>query len=294
MLYDKQIIAGVDEAGRGPLFGPVVACAVVFNQKINTSEIIDSKKISPRKREKVYSMLLNSDIDYGIGVVHEDVIDKINILNATKKAMLLAIKNLKKEPNKVLIDGNQFLDTKINQETIIKGDQKIPEISAASIIAKVTRDRMIDSYSQIYPMFDLSSHKGYGTKKHIEHIYKYGPSQVHRFTFKPISDINIKTLVKYESSILIKYAIGLIKKGHLISLLEIESKKTVIRYKKENIDVYVISMKNAQKDNSFYQVISDIKKKDSVKNGRLDVIYEDESPLYIKPNYSCKIDSLDL
>ena len=83
MLYDKQIIAGVDEAGRGPLFGPVVACAVVFNQKINTSEIIDSKKISPRKRKKVYSMLLNSDIDYGIGVVHEDVIDKINILNAT-------------------------------------------------------------------------------------------------------------------------------------------------------------------------------------------------------------------
>ena len=290
MLNDNQIIAGIDEAGRGPLFGPVVACAVIFNQDIDTSEITDSKKLSPVKRRKIYDTLLNSDIDYGIGVVHEDVIDKINILNATKKAMLLSIEDLKIKPDKILIDGNQLLDTNINQEAIIKGDQKISEISAASIIAKVTRDIIIDSYDQIYPMFDLCTHKGYGTKKHIELLNEYGPSQIHRFTFKPIRNINIKRLKEYESSILIKYAVNLIKKGYLVSLIEIESKKVVIKYKKKATNIYVVSVKKTQKNDSFHQVISSIKKKDSVKNGRLDVIYEDDDFLHIKPKYSCKID----
>ena len=290
MLNDNQIIAGIDEAGRGPLFGPVVACAVILNKSIDTSNITDSKKISPVKRKKIYNMLLKSDIDYGIGVVHEDIIDKINILNATKKAMLLSIKDLKRKPNKILIDGNQLLDSSINQKAIVRGDQKIPEISAASIIAKVTRDIIIDSYDQIYPMFELCTHKGYGTKKHIELLNKYGPSQIHRSTFKPISNINIKRIKRYESSILIKYAIDLIKKGYLVSLIEIESKKTVIKYNKQALDIYVISIKKNQGNASFYQVISSIKKKDSVKNGRLDVIYEDDDLPHIKPKYSCKID----
>ena len=140
-------------------------------------------------------------------------------------------------------------------------------------------------------MFELCTHKGYGTKKHIELLNKYGPSQIHRSTFKPISNINIKRLKGYESSILIKYAIDLIKKGYLISLIEVESRKTVIKYKEQAIDVYVMSIKKNQENNLFHQAILSIKKKDSVKNGRLDVIYEDDDLLHIKPKYSCKIDS---
>ena len=170
-------------------------------------------------------------------------------------------------------------------------DLKIPEISAASIIAKVTRDIIIDSYSQIYPMFDLSKHKGYGTKRHMELLNQYGPTKIHRSTFKPISDINIKRLEKYESLSLIKYGIHLIKRGHFISLIEIDSKNLVIKYKDQGFTIYVISMDQSQKNDSFYQVISNIKKKDSVKNGRLDVIYNNDDSPYIRPKYSCKIDS---
>ena len=115
MFYNNQIIAGIDEAGRGPLFGPVVACAVVFNDRIDISEIKDSKKISPLKRQKIYNQLIKKNIDYGIGLVHEQEIDKINILNATKKAMLEAVQNLKKEPSKLLIDGNQTIELNIEQ-----------------------------------------------------------------------------------------------------------------------------------------------------------------------------------
>ena len=143
MSYNNQIIAGIDEAGRGPLFGPVVACAVIFNESIDISEIKDSKKISPLKRQKIYNQLIQENIDYGIGLVHEKEIDEINILNATKKAMLLAVHKLKETPSKLLIDGNQLLDTDIKQEAIVKGDQKISEISAASIIAKIARDNFL-------------------------------------------------------------------------------------------------------------------------------------------------------
>ena len=213
MLKNNQIIAGIDEAGRGPLFGPVVACAVIFNSNIDISKIKDSKKISPIKRQKIYNQLIHQDIDYGTGIVHEQEIDEINILNATKKAMLLAVKELKREPEKLLIDGNQLINTDIEQEAIVKGDQKIPQISAASIIAKVVRDKILESYNKVYPMFELSNHKGYGTKRHIELIHKYGPSSIHRHTFRPISDIKYGSFKLYESLSITQYAIALIKDG---------------------------------------------------------------------------------
>ena len=144
-----NLVAGIDEAGRGPLFGPVVACAVIFNKDFDISDITDSKKISKNKREKIYQKIISQDIDYGIGIVSNETIDTINILNATKKAMLLSVNNLKNTPQKLLIDGNQLLDTKIEQEAIVKGDQKVAEISAASFIAKVSRDKIVDSYVKL-------------------------------------------------------------------------------------------------------------------------------------------------
>ena len=125
-----------------------------------------------------------------------ETIDSINILNATKKAMLLSVNNLKNTPQKLLIDGNQLLDTKIEQEAIVKGDQKIAEISAASIIAKVSRDKIVDSYDKVFPMYNLSKHKGYGTKHHVYTLNQYGPSSIHRKTFRPVLEINENSIIQ--------------------------------------------------------------------------------------------------
>jgi ribonuclease HII len=189
MSYDNHIIAGIDEAGRGPLFGPVVACAVIFNENIDTKEIKDSKKISGSKRQKIYDKLIQENINYGIGIVHEKEIDEINILNATKKAMLLAVEKLEILPSKLLIDGNQVINTNINQETIIRGDQKISEISAASIIAKVSRDRLIKKLAKIHHRYFWHKNAGYGTKDHLRALKKFGVTKYHRKKFKPIHNI---------------------------------------------------------------------------------------------------------
>ena len=288
MLDKNQTIAGIDEAGRGPLFGPVVACAVIFNDKIDITEIKDSKKISPIKRQKIFTQLINQNIDYGVGVVHEDVIDEINILNATKEAMLLAVSNLKNRPDELLIDGNQLIKTDIKQKAIVKGDEKISEISAASIIAKVTRDKIVESYSKIYPMFDLMSHKGYGTKKHIELLYEYGATKIHRHTFKPISNIGYDSFIEYESLSIIRYGINLIKKGFYIDNFHIKEDIGFIHYKTEKIDVCLVSLDKNNRDILLPNIISKVKEKDSVNKVRLDVIYSDDKSNNPKVMYSCE------
>ena len=273
MDNNQSIIAGIDEAGRGPLFGPVVACAVIFNGDINISDISDSKKLSAIKRQSIYNELIADNIEYGIGIVNENVIDEINILNATKKAMLLSVQNLQTIPNKLLIDGNQLIDTRLKQEAIVKGDQKIAEISAASIIAKVTRDNIIYSYDKIFPMLALSKHKGYGTKKHIESLYKYGATSIHRKTFRPVCEIENQDMQKYESCDIVQYGLGLIKKGLSVSYFNTKEKVSIIHIYKD-YNVYSIFINNKQADVG-RSIISEIKEKDSILNKRLDVIYLD-------------------
>ncbi len=189
-LYDKGInlIAGVDEVGRGPLVGPVVTAAVILPKDFYDERINDSKKLSEKKRELLYSVIYENAISIGIGISSNEVIDKINILEATKRAMKEAINSLSVLPEHVLIDAVK-LDINIPSTSIIKGDAKSQSIAAASIIAKVTRDRMMIELDKKHPEYDFKSNKGYGTKKHIEAIYKYGVLKEHRKTFAPISEI---------------------------------------------------------------------------------------------------------
>lgn len=277
MILKKEITAGVDESGRGPLFGPVVSCCVVFNDDLDVSELKDSKKISPIKRFKIFNKLIQSNIDYGIGIVNEDEIDKINILNATKKSMLIAINSLKKKPTKLLIDGNQPLNTDIMQRTIVKGDEKIAEISAASIIAKVTRDKIIESYSKIYPFFELTSNKGYGTKRHLEFLEIYGATSIHRKSFKPVVRYSQEKLSKFESQIITKFAIDLIKKGIDIVEFSFKNDLSFIRYFDKGIDNLTISVKKKHSSSLLQSFIKKNKEKDSVMKVRLNVIYSDDT-----------------
>lgn len=177
-------IAGIDEAGRGPLAGPVVVGIAIMKPDSFIEGVNDSKKISEKKREIIYEQIISEALDWSVGIVDQNEIDEINILNATKKALHMAIENLKVKPDRILVDALEHIDTcKIPYTSIIKGDAKIYSISAASIIAKVTRDRMMQEYDEIYPEYGFKSHKGYGTAKHIEAIKAYGPCPLHRQTF---------------------------------------------------------------------------------------------------------------
>ena len=180
-LYDEgyKYICGVDEAGRGPLCGPVVAAAVILPKHACIEGVNDSKKISEKKREKLYDDIMQR----AIGISDVDVIEKVNILNATKIAMKKAIESLSIKPDYVLIDGNQKIDIDILQETVVSGDAKSESIASASIIAKVTRDRMLRKFDEMYPEYGFAKHKGYGTKAHIEAIKKYGLTPIHRKSF---------------------------------------------------------------------------------------------------------------
>lgn len=192
--FDKKYnnkICGVDEAGRGPLAGPVVAAAVVINDFVDLKEINDSKKLSEKKREKLYDIILENH-SVGIGVIDNIEIDNINILNATFKAMNLAISQINKEFDIVLVDGNKRIkNCNKRQECIIKGDGKSISIAAASIIAKVTRDRLMKDFSKSFPQYSFEKHKGYGTKLHRELIKQHGPCEIHRKKF--IRNIITKT-----------------------------------------------------------------------------------------------------
>ena len=185
-LYESGIkyIAGIDEVGRGPLVGPVVTAAVILPRDFYDERINDSKKLTEKKRELLYDVIMENAVSVGIGISSEDVIDEINILEATKKAMIEAVNNLSVKPEYLLIDAVK-LNIDIPQISIIKGDAKSESIAAASIVAKVTRDRMMIELDKIHPEYDFKHNKGYGTKKHIEAIEKYGIIKEHRKTFAP-------------------------------------------------------------------------------------------------------------
>lgn len=185
-LYENGIkyIAGIDEVGRGPLVGPVVTAAVILPREFYDERINDSKKLTEKKRELLYDVIMENAVCVGIGISSEDVIDEINILEATKKAMIEAVNNLSVKPEHLLIDAVK-LNIDIPQTPIIKGDAKSESIAAASIVAKVTRDRMMIELDKEHPEYDFKHNKGYGTKKHIEAIEKYGILKEHRKTFAP-------------------------------------------------------------------------------------------------------------
>ena len=180
-----KLIAGVDEVGRGPLIGPVVAAAVILPANFKLDGLTDSKKLSEKKREEYYELIKKEAIAIGVGVISEKRIDEINIYEATKEAMKEAINNLEIKPEHILIDAMP-LDLEIPTTSIIKGDLLSISISAASVIAKVTRDHMLYEIDKEYPMYDLKNNKGYGTKKHIEAIKQYGITKYHRLSYKPV------------------------------------------------------------------------------------------------------------
>ena len=181
-------IAGIDEAGRGPLAGPVVAAAVIFPSQVNIRGLNDSKKLSTKKREELFPKIQEVSVSYGVAVVGQKVIDKINILQAARLAMKQAVETLKITPGLLLIDGNQKIDSTLIQWAIVKGDSRSLSIAAASVLAKVTRDRIMDDYHKLYPQYEFNRHKGYGTKLHRNLIQEHGPCPIHRNTFKGVAE----------------------------------------------------------------------------------------------------------
>ncbi len=178
-------IAGVDEAGRGPLAGPIVACAVILYSEVDG--IDDSKKLTERKREELFDILMSEEHDIGISVISNKIIDEIGIQSANIRAMTEAVFKLKNKPDLLLIDGYEIRGFPCPAWKIIKGDQRSISIGAASIIAKVTRDRIMKEYDKQYPGYGFAKHKGYGTKEHLVAIEKLGPSPIHRFSFAPFT-----------------------------------------------------------------------------------------------------------
>lgn len=194
--YEKELwknginlIAGMDEVGRGPLIGPVVTACVILPKDFVLEGLTDSKKLSEKKREEFYDYIMEHAISVGIGMMDDKVIDEVNIYEATKLAMYQAVEKSKVKPEHVLIDAMKLDKLEMPSTSIIKGDAKSISIAAASVIAKVTRDRMMIELDKKYPMYGFKSHKGYPTKKHIEAIKEYGLIDGYRKTFKPISEI---------------------------------------------------------------------------------------------------------
>ena len=187
-LYQKgiELIAGIDEAGRGPLAGPVVVACCIMPKDSMIEGVNDSKKISEKKREKLYEQITNEAISYGVGIIGQREIDEINILQATKKGLTLAIQETeaKQKPDVILVDALTKINTDgIPYQSIIHGDAISYSIACASIIAKVTRDRMMRQWDEVYPQYGFAKHKGYGTAEHIKAIKEYGPCPLHRTTF---------------------------------------------------------------------------------------------------------------
>lgn len=181
---NQGLIAGIDEAGRGPLAGPVVAAAVILPPQIYIPHLNDSKKLSYDTREQLYNIIQKEALGIGIGIIDPETIDQINILQATIKAMIEAVDQLRIEPSILFIDALSLPEVPLQQEKIIQGDQKSASIAAASIIAKVTRDHLMEQWDELYPKYGFKQNKGYGTKQHIEAIHTYGLSPIHRRTFQ--------------------------------------------------------------------------------------------------------------
>ncbi len=190
LLYEREAqnngynaVCGVDEAGRGPLAGPVFAAAVILPQGLVIEGIDDSKKLSEKKREALYDEIKSLAVAFNVAFATEKEIDEVNILNATFLAMKRAVDGLSLRPDLVLADGNRAPDLRLPTKTIVKGDSLSASIAAASILAKVERDRLMKKLSEKYPNYGLEKHKGYGTKMHVEAIKRYGPAEIHRKSF---------------------------------------------------------------------------------------------------------------
>lgn len=182
-----HLIAGVDEVGRGPLAGPVVASAVILDPNETILGLNDSKALTAAKRQQLHDEIVKKALAVGVGVVESEEIDRINIYEASKRAMILAIEDLPVQPDCLLIDAMK-LPVEIQQESIIKGDAASNSIAAASIIAKVTRDRIMEEYAELYPHYSFATNAGYGTKEHLEAIRQHGITPIHRKSFAPVSD----------------------------------------------------------------------------------------------------------
>lgn len=189
-LYEREafdagikLVCGVDEAGRGPLAGPVCAAAVILPPGLEIPGLNDSKKLTDKKRRELYDIMIEQAVSYGIAFASEQEIDEINILQATFLAMERAMQKLSPQPELALIDGNRTKDFGLPVRTIVKGDSLSASIAAASILAKVTRDRLMEEYDAQYPQYGFAVHKGYGTKRHYETLREFGPSPIHRKTF---------------------------------------------------------------------------------------------------------------
>jgi len=178
-----SVICGTDEAGRGPLCGPVAAAAVILPRGFIIPGLNDSKKLSEKKRDELYGVIIENALSYAIELVDNTVIDEINILNASQLAMRRSIEKLSPSPDLALVDGNVARDFPCKAITVIKGDGKSPSIAAASILAKVTRDRLCLEHDALYPEYGIAKHKGYPTAEHMEAVRKYGPSPIHRLSF---------------------------------------------------------------------------------------------------------------
>lgn len=178
-----KLVCGVDEAGRGPLAGPVCAAAVILPPELVIPGLNDSKKLTDKKRRELYDVITAEAVSYGIAFASEKEIDEINILQATFLAMARAMEKLTPQPELALIDGNRAKDFGLPVRTVVKGDSLSASIAAASILAKVTRDRLMEQYDEAYPQYGFAVHKGYGTKRHYEALREFGPSPIHRMTF---------------------------------------------------------------------------------------------------------------
>lgn len=189
-----QLIAGIDEAGRGPLAGPVVAAAVILNGFLDIPGLDDSKLLTERNRNKLFCTILAKAKSVGIGVIEPEEIDRINILQATRLAMKTAVEKLNNQPDYLLIDGPIKLDINYNQQPLIKGDRQSLSIAAASIVAKVTRDRIMVELDKEFPNYGFGKNKGYGTREHQKAIQDYGPCRVHRMSFRLLPDPVQKTM----------------------------------------------------------------------------------------------------
>ncbi len=190
------LVAGVDEAGRGPLAGPVVAAAVIFKPGVRIPFVDDSKKLSENRREGLYHVIRREAVAVGVGTVSHDVIDRINILQASMLAMHKAIAQLSIQPEQLLVDGNFFRHENIPVENIVKGDTLSHSIAAASIIAKATRDALMREYDMVFPNYGFAKHKGYGTREHVAAIRRYGLSEIHRKTFHVPSEDSTDIIVR--------------------------------------------------------------------------------------------------
>ena len=185
-FFDMGInyLCGIDEAGRGPLAGPVVVASVIMPKESMIEGVNDSKKVSEKKREKLYDIILEESISYGIGIIDQEEIDEINILQATKKGLTMALKEMKQKPDAILVDALTGIDTLgIPYKSVVKGDANSYSIAAASIVAKVTRDRIMREWDKVYPEYGFAGHKGYGTAEHIEAIKEFGLCPLHRRSF---------------------------------------------------------------------------------------------------------------